>query len=410
MRPIRQSFAISPSQQAIYSVVQQEVELGANALGRGDIELALTLFESARAKLTPEWPFYDHLIHNLLLTLKQNIEMSLQRGESRGAAAYLGKALELDIVGEMSADTAFRQRFAATLQEIGLIFFRNSDPLSSLLCCRRATNFYAGPGSFVNLSNSLAAAGVPAELGDLTSEITREQLGRHIFIACVPKSASTFLKNLLLSLTGYPDMFSVYSAGQSEHEIYLPTLLENAHLNTVTQQHCRASDANVQIMQAFEIRPVVLVRNIFDSVMSLADFYEHGAYKNTYFRVDYLSLDHETRLDLIIDSVIPWYFQFVSSWDAVEKEQRLELCWLTYEELVGNKPDAASRVLEFYGLGAGRRAVEDRIKHIESQPRKTRFNKGVAGRGKAGLNEEQKERIRRLARYYPSTDFGRIGL
>jgi hypothetical protein len=34
----------------------------------------------------------------------------------------------------------------------------------------------------------------------------------------------------------------------------------------------------------------------------------------------------------------------------------------------------------------------------------------VSGRGKSGLSERQKEQIRRLTRYYPSTDFARIGL
>src|SRR5207247_8907189 len=99
----------------------------------------------------------------------------------------------------------------------------------------------------------------------------------YLFIAWVPKSASIFLYNLLVNLQGYRDLFTVYAAGQSEHEIYVPTLRESAHLDTVTQQHCRAADANVHLMQAFGIRPVVLIRNIFDSVMSLLDFHNKGA-------------------------------------------------------------------------------------------------------------------------------------
>jgi hypothetical protein len=235
-------------------------------------------------------------------------------------------------------------------------------------------------------------------------------LGRHIFIACVPKSASTFLKNLLGSVTGYCDLFSVYAAGQSEHEIYLPTLRDSAQLDTVTQQHCRASDANIHLMQAFGIRPVVLVRNIFDSVMSLLDFYNKGACQTSYFRSDWPGLDEETKIDLLIENVIPWYFQFVASWDLAEKQKRIEIHWLTYEELIADKPSSVLKVLEFYGLGASRRGVEERIREIESQQRQNRFNKGVAGRGRSGLNDRQKERIRRLTRFYPSTDFDRIGL
>ncbi len=213
-----------------------------------------------------------------------------------------------------------------------------------------------------------------------------------------------------MNLTGYRDLFTVYAAGQSEHEIYLPTLRELAHLDTVTQQHCRASDANVHLMQAFGIRPVVLVRNIFDSVMSLLDFYNKGAFQTSYFRADWPALDEEMKIDLLIENVIPWYFQFVASWDLAEKQKRLEVHWLSYEDLVADKASSVLKVLEFYGLGASRRGVEQRIREIESGERKIRFNKGVTGRGRSGLNNQQKEQIRRLTRFYPSTDFGRIGL
>ena len=310
----------------------------------------------------------------------------------------------------MSENQPFRRKFAGAFQSLGIVFFQHNLSQESLWCCRKAISIYPSPGSYVNLTNSLMATGERAWLSDFTNEITAEQLGKHIFIACVPKSASTFLKNLLVNVTGYRDLFTVYAAGQTEHEIYLPTLRDSAHLDTVTQQHCRASDANVHLMQAFGIRPVVLVRNIFDSVMSLLDFYNQGAFHTSFFRGGWVGLDEDTKLDLLIENVIPWYFQFVSSWDLAEKQKRIEIHWLTYEELIADKPTSVLKVLEFYGLGAARRGIEERIREIESQDRKNRFNKGVAGRGGSGLNERQKEQIRRLTRFYPSTDFGRIGL
>jgi len=93
-----------------------------------------------------------------------------------------------------------------------------------------------------------------------------------------------------------------------------------------------------------------------------------------------------------------------------EKQKRLEVNWLSYEELVADKTSSVLKVLEFYGLGASRRGVEQRISEIESEEGKIRFNKGVTGRGRSGLNDGQKEQIRRLTRYYPSSDFDRIGL
>jgi hypothetical protein len=202
----------------------------------------------------------------------------------------------------------------------------------------------------------------------------------------------------------------VYTPGQFEQDLYLPMLNSVAAIDTVTQQHCRASDANVQMMQGFGIRPVVLVRNVFDSVISLLDFYNGGAFSNSFFRADYPSLDERTRIDLLIDNLVPWYFQFVASWGLVEKQGRSDLIWLTYEDLIADKPKAINDVLGFYGLGAPMRGIEQRINEIESEKRRTRFNKGIAGRGESRLSDSQKRRIRNYAKYYPTTDFSRIGL
>ena len=400
---------VPPANANLYSILQQEVELGALALSRESGEMAVTLFQSALQKMTVDQPFYDHLVHNLLLSYKLLIEGLLKKGDRSMALDFVNAALRLEIVGQMANDPGFLRVFAGVFQHLGIVCLQNKLNEASVLCCRKAISIHASPGAYVNLTNSLSAAGQPAILSDFTSEITPQQLGRHLFIACVPKSASTFLKNLLVSLTGYRDLFTVYAAGQSEHEIYLPTLRDSAHLDTVTQQHCRASDANVHLMQAFGIHPVVLVRNIFDSVMSLLDFYNKGAFQTSYARADWPALDDETKIDLLIENVIPWYFQFVASWDLAEKQKRLEVHWLRYEDLIADKPSSVLKVLEFYGLGASRRDIEERIGEIESEGQKIRFNKGVAGRG-VGLNDRQKEQVRRLARYYPSTDFSRIGL
>lgn len=411
MQNAHQTVSASKLNENLTSALQQEVDFGVQALKQGNPDVAVTFFQSALAKMTVEMPFYDHVVHNLLLSYKGISEKLFADGKEELALKFARSALNLEVRGVMTDDAVFRQRFADALQGLNLILFKNGKFAESLLFCRKAISIYECPTYYVNLTNSLTMTGGSARLSDFTTEITHEQLGRHIFIACVPKSASTFLKNLFVNLTAFRDVFMVYSAGQNEHELYLPTVREFAHFDTVTQQHCRASDANVHIMQAFGIRPIVLVRNIFDSVMSLLDFYNNqGAFYNSYFRADFQGMDEQTKIDLLIDNVIPWYFQFVASWDLVEKQRRLAIKWLSYEELIVDKPSAVQDVLRFYGLGAPQKAIEEKIRETESESRKIRFNKGVAGRGTAGLNEKQKERIRRLSRYYPTTDFGRIGL
>ena len=405
-----QTLSVNTSDESLYATVQQEVDIGIKALAGEDANMAVVLFQSALQKLSIDHPFHDHLVHNLLESYKLQIKQKLEHGKWADASTILDRALKLEILGDMALDIQFRKGFAGAFDALGTTLFGHGKFDESVRCCRKAISIHNSPGFRINLENALRESGQRALLGDFTTEVTAEQLGRHIFIACVPKSGSTFLKNVLLSLTGYRDAFMVYTPGQFEQDLYLPIVETVARHDTVSQQHCRATDANVQLMQAFEIKPVVLVRNIFDSVVSLLDFYNKGAFSNSIFRADYPDLDEQTRIDLLIDNFVPWYFQFVASWSLVEKQGRLDLMWLRYEDLISNKPKAVTDVLGFYGLGAPLRGVEQRIREIESEKQRTRFNKGVAGRGKAKLSHNQKRRISNHAKYFPTTDFSSIGL
>nr|MBP7416088.1 hypothetical protein [Pyrinomonadaceae bacterium] len=84
--------------------------------------------------------------------------------------------------------------------------------------------------------------------------------------------------------------------------------------------------------------------------------------------------------------------------------------WITYEEMVADKAKMATRVLDFYGIEAPPALIDQKLAEIEADRENNRFNKGATGRGKLVLTDEQRNRIRRLARHFPSTDFGRLGI
>jgi len=88
---------------------------------------------------------------------------------------------------------------------------------------------------------------------------------------------------------------------------------------------------------------------------------------------------------LLIEYAMPWYFQFVVSWQRAEREGRLSLCWLNYETMIADKPRTIERLLAFYGISAPRQAIQDIINASEADPRGNRFNQGIAGRGQSSL-------------------------
>lgn len=265
-------------------------------------------------------------------------------------------------------------------------------------------------GARVNLSALLTATGERAVLADYMDAMAADAVQPFMLIACMPKSGSSFLKNALCALTGWKETELAYAYAQSEQELYLPHVIAAANFPSVTQQHCRATEANIHIMQGFGIRPVVLVRNIHDIVVSLFDFYEDGAVANTFLASSWPELTHTEKLDLIVDHVLPWYFAFHASWVAVERAGAIEFIWMTYEELTADKPAALARISRFQGMSASPQQLAAAVAAAEGNRVASRFNKGVAGRGSSLLNGEQKARIARLASRYRGIDFSRTGL
>lgn len=411
LQPKSVNVAVSPQDQRVALAIKEEVDAGVSNLQRGNYEMAVALLKRSLQKTPVTFPGYDVLVHNLATALRSRIAQLLNESDVTPVNPYLREILALQLHGKMGQDPEFRGRFADIYYNLGKDFYQARQWEASLTSIRRAIAIQPCPSYYVDLTNALGFVKTRARLEDYTQAYKPSQLGKHLFIACAPKSGSTFLKNVLVSLTGYKDLFSVYAALQNEHELDLPQWAKFGTLNSVTQQHSRASEANIHLMQAFNIRPVVLVRNIFDTTISLLDFYKGGFTFSTYFtREDFLSFDQEQQIDLLIDYVIPWYFQFVASWQRVEAEKRLQVYWLSYEDMIANKPGSIEKVLNFYGLNAKRDAIESVINASESDTRSNRFNKGVAGRGKAGLTQAQKDRIIRLARHYPQNNFGCIGL
>jgi len=258
-------------------------------------------------------------------------------------------------------------------------------------------------------SHALSYAGEPARLEDFTRDFGPEALAVRPFVACFPKSGSTLLKALLCLATGFPEQQLTYAYQQNEEELYLPWVHATARTPLVTQLHCRATEPNLHIVQAYGIRPVVLVRDIHDVLLSYKEFYDKGAYLNSFFN-EYPSLDDETRMDLVVDDRAPWYMAFYASWWDAAQRGRIDVHWLTYEELTADKRRALAGVLDFYGLPTDPAAIDAAVAAAEDRRTATRFNKGVAGRGVSVLTERHKARIARLASYYPSVDFSRIGL
>ncbi len=231
-----------------------------------------------------------------------------------------------------------------------------------------------------------------------------------ILIACMPKSGSTYLANALAAATGYPMHPLVYIHERNEQDLYLPELLRTLNQPIVTQQHVRATLGNLELIQLFHLRPVILVRNLFDVVVSLYDHLHHDDFRVPMANVtpEFFELSEKRKLDAIIDLHLPWYFSFFTSWATPQPSLPCLVHWVTYEALQASPHTTVQGILAF----ANQTLTMDQVERAIALARqsKTRFNQGKTGRGQEILSREQQQRILEYIDYYPSVDFSLIGL
>ncbi|MES1213093.1 MAG: sulfotransferase domain-containing protein [Singulisphaera sp.] len=216
----------------------------------------------------------------------------------------------------------------------------------------------------------------------------------HILIACFPKSGSTYLSKVLQDLTGYPNWYAAEPGEQNEQDLSERRLVRPRR-PAVLQQHLKATRSNLELMVFYRMRPIVQTRNLFDTIVSLHDHFQHmptglpcGFVSDQYVRMPW-----RERVDYLIHLHLPWYFNFALSWR--EASRRLEICTVSYESLFAHQEEELSRITSFCGFRFSRAQIVQAMARVQGAD--TRFNVGTSGRGAELLSYEHKQAIRRLA-------------
>ena len=227
-----------------------------------------------------------------------------------------------------------------------------------------------------------------------------------ILVACFPKSGSSYLSALISNLSGYSVASYVPYEGRREQELSEVHIEKVKELeNQVAQHHVRASEATLHLIRAYNLTPLVLVRNIFDCVVSLSDHMKNKSpvFPSGYFDERLAGLAIEDRINAVIDLAVPWYINFYVSWWHARPG-----AIVTYEDLILGGPERQAEYLQALGVKTDYQAVLTACQLTRQQG--TRFNVGKPGRGRMLVDECGRQRIERFASYYPDVDFSPIGI
>lgn len=261
---------------------------------------------------------------------------------------------------------------------------------------------------------STAPEGLKGDFRGLRQRLAEQRGNRRMLVlAAAPKTASTWLANLLASLTGIPYTNLCYSFLQNEHDLYPPAMLACNRTGAISQLHMKGTLPNARLLHFFDARPVVLYRRLDDVVASLFDQFEDRAYidsPNTFSfaRIDanYAALERTEKLRFIIRMILPWYIQHYYSWRRLERDGEAEPIWLSFEDVTQNTSTAVFSILSAHGMQYDSQRIDQVIKEMQAnRSRVSKFNLGLVGRGQQYLSASDLGEIESLTTFYADTDF-----
>ena len=223
-------------------------------------------------------------------------------------------------------------------------------------------------------------------------------------LTAFPKSGSTYLQSILKNLPSMNAVALSLGTDRREHELCNEKLILYHNKNYVSGNHTRYSSITQNLIDTYSLYPIVLVRNIFDVVVSLYDhcILESPIIPMAYVPDDFAQWDKAKALSFVTDMIIPWYFNFYGTWSLCQKK-----LFLTYNDVTKDTFSTITKIVKYSKMNFSPKEIDFAIK--KALTGFTRKNVGISGRGNT-LPEELKERIRRMASYYPNLDFSPLGI
>jgi sulfotransferase 6B1 len=190
-----------------------------------------------------------------------------------------------------------------------------------------------------------------------------------LFVVGLPKSGTTWLAQLLQLVPGYKPAV-VYDPDDCSyrHDIcddIFAHLPHNVHY--VMKLHTHYSPANMQVLDRFDLRPVIMYRDLRDQCVSR---YFHVLNDPAHrHHAQYNSASRDEGLTHSLNITLDYYMRWVEDWRAIMLEQQTRFLEVKYETLRQDPGSTLSQVAAFFKLDLSRDQIEMMVERIASQTR-----------------------------------------
>jgi hypothetical protein len=281
---------------------------------------------------------------------------------------------------------------------------------------RRETGVFLS--AFIDNTAIQAVFGLPLPNGAFdgsTAQYLRElgSLRPILMLPFAPKAAGTYFRQAAMEVLGGQLVRGCHAQGGRDATPYLPTFLA-AFLDaeappTVFHFHMQAFAANRHFIEAFQIRPIIMLRNLPDMLASFWDMLENDPVArdnglNCLIPGNFLTLSRHEKAEFILDVVAPWYASYFATWKQFHDDAPDVVHVLRYRDFCNHPAATLHSALEHAGFSASVLECEVALSRVWPNRNSYRYNKGRSGRGREYFSEEHLGKIARLLSYYPKID------
>jgi hypothetical protein len=231
-----------------------------------------------------------------------------------------------------------------------------------------------------------------------------------VILPFAPKAAGTFFRSALIKAINGQLVRVVHAQGGRDAQPHLPIFVEyftsrGSPKTLVAHIHMQALPANTYFLEAFRLKPVIMLRNIADMMASYWDMLEsadHVRDMGVNFHVpgDFAQWQAVEKQEFLIDILLPWYASYFASWGDYVARAPQNVMVLRFTDFLAAPITSMRDALRHSGLDT----TEDSCRHafdaVWASRSKLRYNEGRIGRGKEYFTPGQCDHISKVVARY----------
>jgi hypothetical protein len=234
-----------------------------------------------------------------------------------------------------------------------------------------------------------------------------------LFLAFAPKVAGTFFRQAAMEAVNGALFRTSHAQGGRDGTPYLPNLLacylDKDLPEIIVHIHMQAFLANRHLLSTLGIRPVIMLRNLPDTLASFLDMLEtdpvaRAQCLNCVVPGNFVELSRAQKLDFVLDIILPWYASYFGSWKSFVDEVPGQVCVLRYSDFCQDPAESVRTALVHAGFTVSGDTCVAAVERVWPNRDKLRYNKGKEGRGAGYFSASQLAEIARKLSHYPQLD------